>query len=350
MSEVTVLMTVFNGMPYLAQAVDSILCQTLTDFEFIIVDDGSTDGTPEYLSALEDPRISIIRQDNGGTAAAANHGLESVTTPYVARMDADDISLPTRLAKQLAFMKQNPEVGVLGAQVVPVGSTSHGRSLALPLTHEELFPAMMKCKHGLAHSSVMIDVDRLKSIGGYWSLRLIDDWDMMLRMGEISKLANLDEVLVHYRVHSGSLNGTSMLRMHRSIAYAADRAQRRQSNQTAISYEAFVEDLDNAPFFQRCGENLHVLALAQYRLAIADRCGGKKFSGTCRLAFAALCSPKRTIERLGRILRSIGTTKKKFATDSQATTNAENEPSLQDSVDVPAVSKKITQTKTGSLS
>jgi len=203
MSEVTVLMTVFNGMPYLAEAIDSILCQTLSDFEFVIVDDGSTDGTSEYLSTLEDPRVRFIRQDNSGTAAAANHGLDSVTTRFVARMDADDISLPTRLAKQLAFMKQNPDVGVLGTQIVPIGSAGHGKSLALPTVHEELFPAMMKCKHGLAHSSVMIDADRLKSIGGYWSLRLIDDWDMMLRMGEISRLANLEEVLVRYRVHSG---------------------------------------------------------------------------------------------------------------------------------------------------
>jgi len=334
-------------MPYLEQAVDSILHQTMSDFEFVIVDDGSTDQTPEYLKSIQDPRVRIIRQVNGGTAAAANHGLENVTTQFVARMDADDISLPTRLAKQLEFMKQNPDVGVLGTQIVPVGSDSHGGSLALPLTHEELFPAMMQCKHGLAHSSVMIDADRLKSIGGYWSLRLIDDWDMMLRMGEISRLANLEEVLVHYRVHSGSLNGTSMLRMHRSIAYAADRAKRRQSNQTPISYEQFVQALDNAPFFQRCAENLHVLALAQYRLAIADRCGGRKFSGTCRLAFAALCSPKRTVQRLGRMLRSrSGSTKS--VSDSQATTVAQDKSSSQDFGDAHAESEP--NAKTGSLS
>jgi len=90
MSEVTVLMTVFNGMPYLAEAVNSILRQTLSDFEFVIVDDGSTDGTADFLKSLEDPRISIIHQENRGTAAAANHGLENINTRFVARMDADD--------------------------------------------------------------------------------------------------------------------------------------------------------------------------------------------------------------------------------------------------------------------
>ena len=350
MSEVTVLMTVFNGMPYLAEAVDSILCQTLADFEFVIVDDGSTDGTSDYLNSIEDPRVRVIRQDNGGTAAAANHGLEHVDTRFVARMDADDISLPTRLSKQLAFMKQNPEVGVLGTQVVPVGNSGHGKSLALPCTHQELFSDMMCCKHGLAHSSVMIDSDRLKSIGGYWSLRLIDDWDMMLRMGEISQLANLDEVLVHYRVHSGSLNGTDMLRMRRSIAYAAELAQLRQADMPPISYETFVETLDNAPLSHRIAERARVFALTQYRIAVADQCGGRKIAGTLRLGFAALFSPQRTFDRIGRMMR--------FSSRPQTTSQPQDVASIENSevnldvVQPPAVSatsERCSETKTGSL-
>ncbi len=349
MSEVTVLMTVFNGMPYLEQAVESILCQTLSDFEFIIVDDGSTDGTPAYLRTLKDPRVSVIRQDNGGTAAAANHGLKSVTTRYVARMDADDIALPTRLAKQLAFLQQHPNVGILGSQIVPVGDAGSGNSLSLPCTHEKLFPAMMKGKHGLAHSSVMIDADRLKSIGGYWSLRLIDDWDMMLRMGEISHLANLDEVLLHYRVHSGSLNGTSMMRMHRSIAYAIDRAERRQSNRQPISYESFVQELDSAPLFRRLSERLHIFALAQYRLAVADQCGGKKIAGAVRLGFAALCSPQRTVERIMRMLRSAGPARTNVQNPLAGSTSLdEPDPATTQSFPVPQPVVVETRTQSGS--
>lgn len=351
MYEVTVLMTVFNGMPYLAEAVDSILCQSLSNFKFVIVDDGSSDGTADYLNAISDPRVSIIRQENGGTAAAANHGLENVTTRFVARMDADDISLPTRLSKQLAFMKQNSDVGVLGTQVVPVGSAGHGKSLALPSDHEELFSDMMNCKHGLAHSSVMIDANRLKSIGGYWSLRLIDDWDMMLRMGEISRLANLDEVLVHYRVHSGSLNGTGMLRMQRSIAYAVELARRRQADMPPISYEAFVEALDTAPFLHRLAERARVFALTQYRIAVADQCGGRKIAGTLRLGFAALCSPRRTFDRVSRMMRFSGRPQPPSRPQVSART-ANNEIAL-DGTHPPTISvtsENDTESKTGSLS
>ncbi len=350
MSEVTVLMTVFDGMPYLTEAVDSILCQTLSDFEFVIVDDGSTDGTSDFLDSINDPRVRVIRQDNGGTAAAANLGLKHIDTRFVARMDADDIALPTRLSKQLTFMKQNPDVGVLGTQVVPVGSAGHGKSLNLPCTHEELFSDMMSCKHGLAHSSVMIDADRLKSIGGYWSLRLIDDWDMMLRMGEISRLANLDEVLVHYRVHSGSLNGTDMLRMQRSIAYASELARRRQADMPPISYEAFVETLDNAPFFQRLAERARVFALTQYRIAVADQCGGKKIAGTLRLGYAALFSPRRTFDRIGRMMRFSGQPQISPQTQDSAsteTTEIDTDTNLPQAV--AATSECCTETKTGSL-
>ncbi len=351
MTEVTVLMTVFNGMPYLAEAVDSILCQTLCDFEFVIVDDGSTDGTSDYLDSIADPRVRIIRQDNGGTAAAANLGLENIDTHFVARMDADDISLPTRLSKQLSFMKQNPDVGILGTQVVPVGSAGHGKSLALPCTHQELFSDMMSCKHGLAHSSVMIDANRLKSIGGYWSLRLIDDWDMMLRMGEISRLANLDEVLVHYRVHAGSLNGTDMLRMQRSIAYAAELARRRQADMSAISYEAFVESLDNAPLFHRLAERARSFALAQYRIAVADQCGGRKIAGAVRLGFAALLSPRRTVDRIGRMMRF--SKRRETAAQPQKaalTENSEVDPNAVVSQAVSTTPKRRAETETGSLS
>lgn len=303
-TKVSVLMTVFNGMPYLAKSVESVLEQTLSDFEFIIVDDGSTDGTSDFLASLDDPRIKVIRQENGGTADAANHGLKHVTTEFVARMDADDISILDRLEKQFEYMTANPEVGIVGAQVAPIGENSVGKSLNLPQTHDDIFDALMTGRHGLAHSVLMIRTQTLKDVGGYWKFRLIDDWDMMLRMGEVSKLANLPDVMLHYRVHAGSLNGQSMVRMYRNIGYAIERAHRRQSGREQISYEEFLEFKDNQAMWIRWPERLHIYAMTQYRLATAEIFGGNKFKGYSRLAYSSLCSPSRTVHRLGRIIRS----------------------------------------------
>ncbi len=299
--DVSVLMTVFNGFPYLPASVESILNQTLANFNFVIVDDGSTDETAEYLESITDARVTVVHQPNGGTAAAANAGLKLIDTEFVARMDADDIAMETRLEKQLKFMRENSEVGIAGTQVAPIGEANVGKSLNLPQSHELIFSSMMTGRHGLAHSSIMIRSSVLKELGGYWTLPLIDDWDMMLRMGEVSKLANLSEVLLNYRVHAGSLNGLSMLRMHRHISFAIERAKRRQSGRPEISFEHFEEELAQRPVWQRMSEKLHVTALTHYRVAVADIHGGRQLKGYARLAFSALCSPARTFHRIGRV-------------------------------------------------
>src|SRR5262245_17189068 len=138
MTDVTVLMTVYNGMPYLPLAVDSIFNQKLRDFRFVIVDDGSTDDTGDYLRGLTDPRVVTLWQSNQGTAAAANFGLKHCETEFVARMDADDIALPTRLDKQRDFLLAHPEVGLVGSQMAPLGAKRTGNSVRLPLSHDAI--------------------------------------------------------------------------------------------------------------------------------------------------------------------------------------------------------------------
>ena len=302
MPDVSVLMTVYNGLPYLERAIKSILSQTLKDFRFVIVDDGSTDGTSEFLKSIQDHRVTVVTQLNQGTAAAANRGLKEIETPFVARMDADDIAMPHRLETQLEFMRHHPDVGIVGAQVAPIGESGHGQSLALPTTHLPIFKAMMAGRHGLAHSSLMIRTDTLKQVGGYWSLPLIDDWDMMLRVGEVSQMANVDEVLLHYRVHQGSLNGQSMWRMHRHIGFAIERAKRRQRGEELISFEEFEDAMSRRPWLRRIAERMHVHAMTHYRIAVAELYGGSRLRGLLRLVYSASCSPSRTFYRIARMV------------------------------------------------
>jgi glycosyltransferase involved in cell wall biosynthesis len=302
----SILMTVYNGMPHLPLAVESALAQTLRDFRFVIVNDGSTDGTADYLNQLTDPRVLVLHQSNQGTAAAANFGLSHCGTEFTARMDADDVSLPTRLETQLAFLRAHPEVGLVGTQVAPLGSAGAGRSLQLPLTHDEIYTALLAGRHGLAHSSIMFRTALLRDLGGYWSLPLVDDWDMMLRMGEAAKLANLDQVLHHYRVHGGSLNGSGMRRMRLSIDYACELARGRRAGLRPVPLDKFRALRDKRPWWQRGWDALHTYALAQYRVAVADLYGGRPLRGRLRLAWAAICGPSLTWQRIKRMARRIG--------------------------------------------
>jgi hypothetical protein len=300
-SNISVLMTVYNGMPYLPLAVASICNQTLPDWRFVIVNDGSTDQTPGYLDSIQDARFVIIHQDNAGTAAAANRGLQACDARYVARMDADDVSLPTRLAEQVVYLDSHPEVGLVGAQMAPLGSSGTGTSLRLPVTHNQIIEALMTGRHGMAHSCIMMRTELLKRIGGYWSLPLVDDWDMMLRMGEVSQLANLPNVLHQYRVHDRSLTGSRMGRMRFSIALACELARRRQNGLSPISLEEFQAERDARPVWQRAAEAVDLHARAQYRVALAELYGGHRLRGSARLAWAAICSPQLAIERFARL-------------------------------------------------
>ena len=300
--KISVLMTVYNGMPYLVDAVESVFAQTLSDFQFVIVDDGSNDETSTYLDSIADPRVEILRQENKGTAAAANYGLSVCRGEFIARMDADDWALPERLETQLEFMESHPEVGIVGSQVAPLGKCGVGGSLNLPCHHDRIFSSMMEGLHGMAHSSIMMRGSLIRQLGGYWPYRLIDDWDMMLRMGEVSALANIDKVLLHYRVHAGSLNGSSMRKMHMHISFAIDRATRRQAGIPMLEFEKFIELREQRPIWTKLAESAHIHGLAQYRLAVAELQSDQKIKGYPRLVWAALCSPSRTVHRIGRMI------------------------------------------------
>ena len=202
---VSVVMSVYNGQAFLAEAIESILNQTFRDFEFLIVDDGSTDATPEILStyAKQDGRIRIVRHQNKGRAVSLNIGIEQSKSPYVARMDADDISLPNRLKEQVEFMERHPEVGLLSGSYERIDG--EGRLLdTVPLLprNEEIKLAML-VNNAMCHPAAMMRREVAIACGGYRKAFLdADDYDLWLRMSERSQLANLEQPILQYRVHS----------------------------------------------------------------------------------------------------------------------------------------------------
>jgi glycosyltransferase involved in cell wall biosynthesis len=203
---VTVLMPVFNGEPFVAQSVTSILGQTWTDFEFVIVDDGSTDATPRILASFHDPRIQVITSPKReGIAQALNRGLAAASAPLVARQDADDVSHPMRLEKQLAFLDANPSVVLVGTQVRVIderGRVSQPPGWRRPLTHAGIrFVSMFD--NPFIHGSVVF---RREVVGAYdATLESAEDFDLWSRVAAHHTVANLPEALVDHRVHGHSM-------------------------------------------------------------------------------------------------------------------------------------------------
>jgi hypothetical protein len=202
--KVSVVMGVFNGERYLREAVESILAQTFGDFEFIIIEDGSTDGTAEILSsyAKGDARIRVVSQGNTGRAEALNRGIALAKARYVARMDADDISAAYRFKDQVDFLDAHTDVGLIGGayEQIDAKGASMG-TVRFPLSDPEIREAMER-DNPICHPAVMFRKAAAEAAGGYRKALLdADDYDLWLRMAERTRFANLGEVVLLYRIH-----------------------------------------------------------------------------------------------------------------------------------------------------
>ena len=205
---VTVLMAVFNGERYVREAIESILGQTFGDFELLIVNDGSTDGTPAILDSYQDPRVRVIHNEhNLGLSRSLNKGFAHARGRYIARMDADDISERDRLEQQVAFLMRHPEVVVVGSwyRIVDHDGRQVGQRW-VPCTDVEIRWTLEFCSP-FAHSAVMIPRHVLAGeVGPYdESLVYAMDYDLWTRLAVRGRLANLDRFLVRWRLAPGSL-------------------------------------------------------------------------------------------------------------------------------------------------
>jgi GT2 family glycosyltransferase len=205
---VTVLMAVYNGGALLAHAVESILAQTFTDFECLIIDDGSTDGAVDALHSIGDPRLRFVRNPrNLGLTASLNLGIGLARAPLIARMDADDLSMPNRLQRQVEVFRLRPGLGLLGtwAEVIDVDGRKAGE-IRHPVDHAKIARTILHY-NSFVHPSVMARAKVLREVGGYPSdFSVGQDYALWLRVVLLYEVANLPEFLVRYRIHSEQIS------------------------------------------------------------------------------------------------------------------------------------------------
>lgn len=212
--EITVLMPVYNCELYIEEAVESILNQTCSDFEFLIIDDASTDNTVSIIKSYQDSRIQLIEKPlNTGLTNSLNLGLRLARGKYIARMDGDDISVPERFAKQITFLEANPDVVLCGAWFNIVGSN---KLVKVPEHHDAIKLALLR-GNCIAHPTVMIRKEILDefSITYEEHKEAAEDYDLWVRLLMLGKLHNLQEVLLDYRMHNAQVSSKRMLQQNR---------------------------------------------------------------------------------------------------------------------------------------
>ena len=303
MPYVTVLIPVYNAMPFLPSALESILQQTLQDISVLIIDDGSTDGSATYLSQINDPRVRVIKVPHQGLGSVLNVGLEACQTEFLARMDSDDLSLPNRLRDQLAFMQENSKIAAVGTQFKYIGSCSTAPSPVLPLHHDEICAYLLRGHLSLVHATLMFRTTVLRSIGGYRINGGGEDWDLFLRLSEVGQLVNLLDVHYLWRQHNANSDLKRLMEAKIGIDYGCYCAELRTKGEPELTLEEYHRHATQK-VWQRLALFLDVFAFAQYRRALADIGDGRAVRGFSRLAFSAVCSPSRTTARIVRIFRS----------------------------------------------
>jgi len=222
---ISVVMPVYNGETFLKPAVDSILAQTERDFEFLIIDDGSTDGSHAILQAYadQDHRVRLHLRNHEGLVPALNFGIAEARAPYLARMDADDIALPTRFARQLEVLEADPGIGALGTHVEGIDVAGRPlRPFTPPVDHDSLDTRhLTRGDPRLWHPSVMMRTEILRDLGGYSAdFPYTEDLDLWLRIAEVARLAVVPEVLLRYRLHLASVSVTKRDQQIRSARAA----------------------------------------------------------------------------------------------------------------------------------
>lgn len=211
MPKVSVLLPVYNGLPYLGEAIESVLTQTFADFELIIIDDGSTDGSASVLGDFTDPRIHLYQQPNSGLPATLNRGIALARGEYIARQDQDDVSFPERFARQVAFLDGHRDVAMVGACAqIWEGAVCTARTLCHPAQDAELRFELL-FDNPFIHSSVMIRRTAFEQVGVYSleeSRLPPEDYELWSRLMKVFQVANLPDILLAYREIPGSMSRT----------------------------------------------------------------------------------------------------------------------------------------------
>ncbi|PZA09314.1 glycosyl transferase [Rhodopseudomonas palustris] len=273
--EVSVIMPVRDGERWVAEAIRSVRDQTFADFELLVIDDGSVDATPAILAeaAAADPRLVILQQRRDGLVAGLNRGLEAARAMLIARLDADDIALPDRLARQVDYMEQHPEVVLLGGWATVIDENGQPKGRDMRPSPDGLRATLMK-KSPFIHPTVMFRAEAARRVGGYHAaFEAGEDYDFWLRLADVGEVAILPELSIRYREHGGSVTRTRQLRQIYSARLAKLAAAARRAGQpdpsTALTAPPDWHDPAPGRFERDSSRLFRILELADPIIAAA---------------------------------------------------------------------------------
>jgi glycosyltransferase involved in cell wall biosynthesis len=300
MSQLTITITlpVYNGMPYLKDAVASVLRQTYTDFRFLIIDDGSTDDSAAYLKSLTDPRIRLIARENRGLGTTLNQLFSESTTDYVARMDSDDVCDPDRIKTVMAFLEDNSDVVMVGCDQAFLVGLKTMNAAPRPTDHESIRRQLLIKRPGILHPTIVVRRDAWERVGGYRLGGAGEDLDFCLRMCDAGRVANIPAILYYYRLHAVSLSSSRRQDVNFGYDYGVACAVARERGEKEPELKAFRERWESRSMFARTATHLGDLGQRLYRLSLVRRLEGRHLSSAAFMLGAAAVQPHTAADHM----------------------------------------------------
>jgi glycosyltransferase involved in cell wall biosynthesis len=197
---VSVILPVYNGEPYLQESIQSILKQDYPNFEFIIINDGSSDASWDIIQQIQDYRVRVFTQENCGLPATLNRGIHLAKGEFIARIDQDDRALPKRLSAQILFLQTHPQIGVVGSAYRIIDATGTVIGIRYPLCMPHQVKRHLFIGNPFCHGSVVFHKHIVLSVGGYDHEAPIEDYELWSRLAGVTQITNLPDVLYDYRI------------------------------------------------------------------------------------------------------------------------------------------------------
>ena len=298
-------MPMLNARPFLNESIGSILSQSFRQFELIIVDNGSTDGSREYAESFSDSRIRILSEPRPGAAHAINAGIAASQADILAIMDADDISDPDRLSLQHAYMLEHPDSVLLGTRFTFLIGRQQVQAAPPLMDHQLIRRALLDGLVPFSQGSTMFRAAPARAVGGHSLNGPAHDFDFFLRMSEIGIVHNLAAALYHYRLHNtaSTVFSTNIIMEHKTFSVAC--ALARAAGTAEPDFADFQRQWRSRPRLVRLADRARDISARIYRNAILQRASGKLVSPGLGVVCSALLNPRAAMWRIKRHLGSV---------------------------------------------
>jgi glycosyltransferase involved in cell wall biosynthesis len=303
--QISIVMPAYNEERFIGEAIESVLAQTCSEFELIILNDGSNDRTLEIVQsyAQRDSRVHVVSHSNIGIVSTLNRGLALAANEWVVRMDADDVMMPNRLERQMAFVVEHPELAVASSWVKHIDS--EGRIIAKNsshlITHEAVQELYMGNKLiGISHPASILRRSAVEAVGGYRSkFRITEDSDLWIRLLEAGhKILVQPEYLLKYRIHGGSVSVSRARFALRELRWLKDCMFRRRRGEPELSWEEFVALRRALPWYSLLNAERKDTAKALYKAAVFQFARRKYLLAIPTVTTAIMLQPSYTIRQV----------------------------------------------------